>query len=294
MKHRDYYWIILLIGCILIIVLPTLITTFHISLGCLNTDFTNTGQIGDTIGGITAPFIGLISIWLLYKTFREQRRFNEKQLEFNEEQLNFNKQEISFETAQEKINQQQIQLNQKQVELNRKQLRIDNYNLFINLHNLLYEEIDAIVVTYTNNKQSIGFDVFMELNKQFPISCNEFNKLIIQLDKLHHLIEKFLKINHKSDVVYINRKIFYESTEKYIDKICSYCDYLLEGELKIEFNPNDLFDKEKIDKLKEQVKTLKGELLVLKQEYKPKPHKKQTSASIEPSTLTSTSFTQKK
>ena len=71
MKHRDYYWIILLISCILIIVLPTLITTFHIPLGCLNTDFTNTGQIGDAIGGITAPIIGLISIWLLYITFRE-------------------------------------------------------------------------------------------------------------------------------------------------------------------------------------------------------------------------------
>ena len=76
MKHRDYYWIILLIGCILIIVLPTLITTFHISLGCLNTDFTNTGQIGDTIGGITAPIIGLVSIILLYITFREQRYTN--------------------------------------------------------------------------------------------------------------------------------------------------------------------------------------------------------------------------
>ena len=76
MKHRDYYWIILLISCILIIVLPTLITTFHISLGCLNTDFTNTGQIGDTIGGITAPIIGLISIILLYKTLKEQQKFN--------------------------------------------------------------------------------------------------------------------------------------------------------------------------------------------------------------------------
>lgn len=76
MKHRDYYWIILLISCILIIVLPTLITTFHIPLNCLNTDFTNTGQIGDTIGGITAPIIGLVSIILLYITFREQRYTN--------------------------------------------------------------------------------------------------------------------------------------------------------------------------------------------------------------------------
>lgn len=97
MKHRDYYWIILLISCILIIVLPTLITTFHIPLGCLNTDFTNTGQIGDAIGGITAPIIGLISIWLLYITFREQRQFNEKQSEFNNHTLLTNLQEKILE-----------------------------------------------------------------------------------------------------------------------------------------------------------------------------------------------------
>lgn len=86
-------WIFIIIGIliiislviILLIVLPTtLITTLHIPFGCLNTDFTNTGQIGDTIGGITAPIIGLVSIVLLYITFREQRRFNEEQQNFNE------------------------------------------------------------------------------------------------------------------------------------------------------------------------------------------------------------------
>lgn len=44
-----------------------------------NVDFSNTGNIGDTIGGITAPFIGVLSIILLYITFREQRRFNKAQ-----------------------------------------------------------------------------------------------------------------------------------------------------------------------------------------------------------------------
>ena len=92
-KRNWIRWILILIGIlvipsliiILLIVLPTtLITTFHIPFGCLNTDFTNTGQIGDTIGGITAPIIGLVSIILLYITFREQREFNKKQVEFNE------------------------------------------------------------------------------------------------------------------------------------------------------------------------------------------------------------------
>ena len=43
-------------------------------------DFSNTGQIGDTIGGITAPIVGLVSIILLYLTLREQQTFNSRQI----------------------------------------------------------------------------------------------------------------------------------------------------------------------------------------------------------------------
>jgi hypothetical protein len=43
-------------------------------------DFSETGQIGDTIGGITAPIVGLVSIILLYLTLREQRSFNSRQI----------------------------------------------------------------------------------------------------------------------------------------------------------------------------------------------------------------------
>lgn len=47
---------------------------------------TTTGQIGDTIGGTTAPFWGFLSVILLYLTFREQRVFNREQLSFNRTQ----------------------------------------------------------------------------------------------------------------------------------------------------------------------------------------------------------------
>lgn len=48
--------------------------------------FDNTGQIGDTIGGITAPIVGLVSIYLLYHTLIEQSKFNKQQTEFNKQQ----------------------------------------------------------------------------------------------------------------------------------------------------------------------------------------------------------------
>ena len=39
-------------------------------------DFSETGQIGDTIGGLTAPFINLLSAVLIYLTFKEQINAN--------------------------------------------------------------------------------------------------------------------------------------------------------------------------------------------------------------------------
>lgn len=45
--------------------------------------FSSTGQIGDTIGGITAPIIGLCSIILLIFTLKAQLDFNRKQSKDN-------------------------------------------------------------------------------------------------------------------------------------------------------------------------------------------------------------------
>jgi hypothetical protein len=44
-------------------------------------DFSNTGQIGDTIGGITAPIINLLGAFLVYTSFQEQLRANRIQVQ---------------------------------------------------------------------------------------------------------------------------------------------------------------------------------------------------------------------
>lgn len=62
------------------IVCPVLFTAPALA-DCLN--FTETGQIGDTIGGITAPIVGLCSIILLYFTLKEQMIFNKSQSKDN-------------------------------------------------------------------------------------------------------------------------------------------------------------------------------------------------------------------
>lgn len=56
------------------VVAPWLFTNYNLFPGL---DFTQTGQIGDTIGGITAPIIGIISAILVYSAFIEQNRANQ-------------------------------------------------------------------------------------------------------------------------------------------------------------------------------------------------------------------------
>jgi hypothetical protein len=52
---------------------PYFVSQYHI---CI--DFSNTGEIGDTICRITTPFIGVLSIIILYLTLQSQRQENEK------------------------------------------------------------------------------------------------------------------------------------------------------------------------------------------------------------------------
>lgn len=46
-------------------------------------DFTGTGSIGDTIGGLVSPFLNLLNIILLYLTLREQTESSRKQKDFD-------------------------------------------------------------------------------------------------------------------------------------------------------------------------------------------------------------------
>lgn len=65
---------ILLILALIIIILPGLLS-LPACIKCL--DFSTTGQIGDTIGGITAPFINGIAAVLVFLAFKAQIKANE-------------------------------------------------------------------------------------------------------------------------------------------------------------------------------------------------------------------------
>lgn len=64
------------IAMVLVLIMPVVLTCHSL---CSCFDFSGTGQIGDTIGGVTAPIIGLISVYLLVRTLNEQLTFNKLQ-----------------------------------------------------------------------------------------------------------------------------------------------------------------------------------------------------------------------
>ena len=97
MKENDenktglkwYHFALLLLGLFGICVGPLVFTRpFLFDWKAL--DFSETGSIGDTIGGITAPIVGLVSILLLWWTLRAQLEFNTRQEDINEKQNMFN------------------------------------------------------------------------------------------------------------------------------------------------------------------------------------------------------------
>ena len=71
----------LLVLVVIIIVVAPVLFTQPAKYSCF--DFSSTGQIGDTIGGITAPIIGVVSILLLYLTLKGQLDFNKSQTKDN-------------------------------------------------------------------------------------------------------------------------------------------------------------------------------------------------------------------
>ncbi|OFY98615.1 MAG: hypothetical protein A3K10_04940 [Bacteroidetes bacterium RIFCSPLOWO2_12_FULL_31_6] len=69
-KHRRNAKLTLIIGLFIVVIIPVLLTrqSFWSAF-----NFTQTGQIGDTIGGITSPIVNLIAAILVY--LKENRNY---------------------------------------------------------------------------------------------------------------------------------------------------------------------------------------------------------------------------
>ena len=239
MKHKDYYWVIILIGCILIIIAPSILTLpWRDEVLGLNTNFKSTGQIGDTIGGITAPIIGLISIILLYITFREQRHTNRWTL---------------IENIQSKIEK----------------------NLSICLHFYIYKE-EKDPLHYKTDRVCIAH--IYSLLSQFTVYTPKLHpedgyKLYMALKDCYNEINQLILLTPKSAIY---QKSVTQTIKLYTEKIIPIYNAIENN--RIQFIPIDEHNIDKDGDLKNLVKYLNADKALfekLPSEYLPDKHKKE-------------------
>lgn len=181
-KYSGSFLIILFIW---ILFGPFLLTHYSII------DFTKTGPIGDTIGGITAPVIGLFSILLLYITLIKQIEKNKS----DTEEANFRILYSEVEKLEASINSFQFRGEYGNIAITRFSISFQNI-LTVNQHNDSISEEDLesfnknilrkfIRLFYLKNnlKTSLNYRDFIERD------INEnFNKA-----KLHEAYFKIVK-----------------------------------------------------------------------------------------------------
>lgn len=120
-------------------------------------NFTQTGQIGDTIGGTTAPIIGLVSAILLYLAFREQRTANEIHREALEAQRKEAQNAFKIQTEALEVQRKEIENNEA-----RKQ-QDDRVKSIETAYSLLRENIANFGYTNTKDEIYIGEEAIKEL-----------------------------------------------------------------------------------------------------------------------------------
>jgi hypothetical protein len=81
-KTENLLPIVLIIVFVLFAIFAPLLFTGNLGIKS-NYDFSKTGGIGNTIDGLTAPFIGILGAILVYISFRQQVKANERQIDSN-------------------------------------------------------------------------------------------------------------------------------------------------------------------------------------------------------------------
>lgn len=185
-KHEKVFlkrhWTLFLV-ILLILALPYIFTRdalFGIS-------FSNTGNIGDTIGGITAPFVGLVSIILLYITLYEQLKINRKQT--NDSDFN-------------KILNLQNQIQDKSSNL--------TFMYDTDRRNEARGLFSLVLLNNTLNDTSMPSTMYRALLRQVKLIDNS--------------IHQFLKINYNSYLDTDTKLDFYNIAEAYANEIIAFYD----------------------------------------------------------------------
>lgn len=191
-KHQKLAKYTLFGALFLLVVSPWLFTRFHIFDWLV---FSNrTGVIGDTIGGITAPFLNLAGAVLIYLSFSQQ-------MEANKIQFNALK-----EDKAEKKDTQNIALCDKL-----------NSSIETKISDFEFQTIKGIKSIKLLCRKTL-------IIAAVPLKWNEVNEFVTILRKLHVLLKQIQKISNEDfKLVYLEdytidyqNKIFTENMKNYL------------------------------------------------------------------------------
>ncbi len=198
---NNIVWVFL-VFILIVIILPRLFIGTS-KIGFL--DNLKPNEMGDAIGGMTAPIIGLFSAFLVYLAFREQKKANDELIKFNRKQTQiqeFQNLKITLDYIHEIANDISIK---------------DSYNNpiigFGNCINYIFTLSDSIVILRSLDiENKIDIDQFINLEYKLYLLKEKIN-----FSNLHVLDKQFLEYDVHNRY-YIN---YYEhfSFEKYIANI---------------------------------------------------------------------------
>lgn len=213
---------LLLIGSLVIIFMPFLLTRKFI---CEEFDFSETGQIGDTIGGITAPFMTLIGSFLVFFALKAQVTANE----LIQKQIDKDNEEKAEESEEQNLNKLYSYL-------------IDSINSF-NFMTLPKEQLKNLENIETNIEYKGGaafYHLFSQIRCHYHGSQEQLNEnqavseLLSVLKIMNLLLDKLSisKINNKEILITLIHHIFnykitarirHEEEEWWELKFCDTC-----------------------------------------------------------------------
>jgi hypothetical protein len=162
-------------------------------------DFTETGQIGDTIGGITAPIIGFMSSLLIYFSFMIQHKANQIQwTALREEQL--------IQRIQNNINELKL-LNE-----NLKLKHLDIYSFIESLIQTIQKESNFISIFITFKNVIEPLIIYLNLSSHTISEINKFeltntNVVSFKLGVLSCTITYINDLKRLWDIMIINREV---------------------------------------------------------------------------------------
>jgi hypothetical protein len=201
-------------------------------------DLSKTGQIGDTIGGITSPILGIIGSWLVYLSFRQQFLANQ----------------LQQESLRKEVNERYISREFSQIE--------NLFNLIKqDIINLEYSSLRQPKQSYIRKPTSDiefehysvkGITSIVEFNSNLNFTYTSKIYKLYFLKQLNHILHQLKYIEQKIirlDVPIVDKEYLEEIIKSYYQNILEPILIDLKANLEKTFGDNELF-KDEFDKYK--------------------------------------------